>query len=211
MIVTLNAPFFRLAYPLRSTALELLADNSDELNALTGLIARARAISPDETIKGYIMRPFEFPNPSRFSDGSYGILYAANSVTTAVRETAHHLALIFADGNAPKQETRKKKLAIDVAGNVHDIRIAIDKGVPLDIYDPQDYRAAHIFGREQRKTSIPGLHFDSVRNKHEGHCVGAFTPNLVKHAAIVGDVALIWNGTRFIEEHDISPIPESQA
>jgi hypothetical protein len=116
---------------------------------------------------------------------------------------------IFADGNAPKQDTRKKKLAIDVAGTVHDIRVAVDKDVPTEIYDPNDYRAAQSFGRDQRKKSIPGLHFDSVRNKHGGHCVGAFTADLVKHATIAGDVALVWDGTRFIEEHDISPIPES--
>ena len=209
MIVTLNAPFIRLAYPLRSTAVESLADNPDELKALTGLIGRARGTSSDETIKGYIMRPFEFPNPSRFSDGSYGILYAANSITTAVRETAHHLARIFAGGNAPKQDTRKKKLAIDVAGSVHDIRVTIDKDVPTEIYDPDDYRAAQSFGRDQRKKSIPGLHFDSVRNRNGGHCVGAFTPALVRHATIAGDVALVWDGKRFIEEHDISPIPDS--
>ena len=209
MIVTLNAPFIRLAYPLRSTAVESLADDPDELKALTALIGRARGTSSDETINGYIMRPFEFPNPSRFSDGSYGILYVANSITTAVRETAHHLARIFADGNAPRQDTRKKKLAIDVAGTVRDIRITVDKDVPTEIYDPDDYRAAQSFGRNQRKKSIPGLHFDSVRNKHGGHSVGAFTPDLVKHAAIAGDVGLVWDGKRFIEEHDISPIPES--
>jgi hypothetical protein len=209
VIVTLNAPFIRLAYPLRSAAVESLVDNPNELKALTGLIGRARGTSSDEAIKGYIMRPFEFPNPSRFSDGSYGILYAANSVTTAVRETAHHLARIFADGRAPKQDSRKKKLAIEVAGKVHDVRVAVDKDVPIEIYDPSDYRAARTFGRDQQKQSIPGLHFDSVRNKHGGHCVGAFTPHLVKHAAIAGDVALVWDGTRFIEEHDISPIPES--
>lgn len=196
MIAALDATFVRLAYPLRSAAVELLADNADELRALTALIARARTTSPDETIRGYITRPFQFPNPSRFSDGSYGMLYAANSLATAVRETAHHLARIFADGNAPKQDTRKKKLAIDTA-------------VSSKIYDPSDYRAARTFGREQRKKHIPGLHFDSVRNKHGGHCVGAFTADLVKHAAIIGDVALVWDGRRFIEQHDISAIPEA--
>ena len=209
MIVALNAPFVRLAYPLRSTAVESLVDNAGALNALTALIARARATAPDESVKGYIARPFEVPNPSRFSDGSYGMLYAANSLTTAVRETAHHLARMFADGNAPKQDTRKKKLAIDLAGNVHDIRVAIDTNVPNGIYDPNDYRVSRTFGREQREKKIAALHFDSVRNKHGGHCVGAFNPDIVKHATIAGDVALVWDGKRFIEEHDISAIPES--
>jgi RES domain len=151
VIITLNAPFVRLAYPLRSTAVQSLADNADELKALTGLIAWARATSPDESINGYIMRPFEFPNLSRFSDGSYGILYVANSIVTAVRETAHHLARIFADGNAPKQDTRKKKLAIDIAGNVHDIRVSIDTTVPADLYNPNYYRAARTFAESSKK------------------------------------------------------------
>lgn len=209
MIVTLNAPFVRIAYPLRSAAVTSLVDNANELNALTVLIARARTTSPDETIDGYVMRPFEFPNASRFSDGSFGVLYAANSVTTAVRETAHHLARIFSDGNAPKQFTQKKKLALDIAGDVDDIRVAIDTRVAANIYDPDDYRASQKFGRDQHAKHVLGLHFDSVRNARDGHCVGAFTPGLVKHATIVGDVALVWDGQRFTEEHDISAIPEA--
>jgi hypothetical protein len=208
MIVALNAAFVRLAYPLRSAAATSLADNAEERDALTVLIARARKTSPDETIKGYIMRPFEFPNASRFSDGSFGVLYAGNSVTTAVREAAHHLTRIFADGNAPKQDTRKKKLALDIAGNVDDVRVATDAGVASNLYSPDDYRASQKFGREQHANHVPGLHFDSVRNARGGHCVGAFTPDLVKHATIAGDVALVWDGKRFTEEHDISTIPE---
>lgn len=209
MIVVLDASFVRLAYPLRSTAVESLADSADDLKELTALVAHARTTSADQTVRGYITRPFEVPYPSRFSDGSYGVLYAANSLTTAVRETAHHLARIFADGNAPKQDTRKKKLAIDIAGNVRDIRAAVDTNVPTNIYDPNDYRASRAFGREQRENRIAGLHFDSVRTEHAGHCVGAFTPDIVKRATIIGDVALVWDGKRFIEEHDISAIPES--
>jgi len=137
------------------------------------------------------------------------MLYAANSLTTAVRETAHHLARVFADGSAPRQDTRKKKLAIDFSGNVQDIRAAIDANVPKGIYDPNDYRASRTFGREQRAKNVAALHFDSVRNKHGGHCVGAFTRDVVKRAAILGDVALVWDGRRFIEAHEISAIPES--
>ncbi|MDF2974655.1 MAG: uncharacterized protein K0R61_5105 [Microvirga sp.] len=40
------------------------------------------------------MAPFTHLNPkgSRFSDGSYGVYYAADRLSTAIAETAHHFA-----------------------------------------------------------------------------------------------------------------------
>src|SRR6185437_16379148 len=177
MIARIAGTFVRLAYPFRSKALATLADNDEDRRALGGLIAAA-----EESAQAYIHRPFDVPVASRFSDGSYGVLYVADSLDTAVRESAYHLRRIFADGNAPAQDTRKKHLALSVKGNVGDVRAKVDATIPRAIYDPVDYRESQVFGREQHR-SVAGLHYDSVRHPG-GHCVGAFTPKLIAKASI---------------------------
>ena len=200
MIARLSAAFVRLAYPLQSAALSALADNEVDRRALRELIGSVR-----ESADAYIQRPFDVPAASRFSDGSYGVLYAADSLDTAVAETAYHLKRIFADGNAPPQDTRKKHLALSLKGKVRDIRRSVDAAILPAIYDPIDYRESQAFGREQH-TAVGGLHYDSVRNREGGHCVGAFAPTLVNKATIVGDIALVWNGRDFTELHDITTL-----
>ena len=49
----------------------------------------------------YILPPFLHPNPSRFSDGTFGVLYAGLDFDTAVRGSAHWLAVVYAHANAP--------------------------------------------------------------------------------------------------------------
>jgi hypothetical protein len=53
-------------------------------------------VPPDERVSGpgasYVMAPFTHINPtgSRFSDGSFGVYYAASALETAIAETIHH-------------------------------------------------------------------------------------------------------------------------
>jgi hypothetical protein len=49
----------------------------------------------------YVMAPFTHRNPkgSRFSDGSFGIYYAASDFETAVAEVAFHFAKFARDSN----------------------------------------------------------------------------------------------------------------
>jgi hypothetical protein len=55
-----------------------------------------RLVSPDDRVSGpgasVIMAAFTHLNPqgSRFSDGSYGVFYAADDLDTAIAETAYH-------------------------------------------------------------------------------------------------------------------------
>ena len=66
-------------------------------------IGQIRLVVPEERISGpgasWVMASFTHLNPrgSRFSDGRYGVYYAARELQTAIRETAHHFALFAAD------------------------------------------------------------------------------------------------------------------
>src|SRR5690349_15690059 len=85
--------FERIVAPEQMEAawhLESLTDARlrDETGDIT-LVPKADRISgPGASI---VMAAFtHIGNPSRFSDGSYGVYYAARSLETAVRETAFH-------------------------------------------------------------------------------------------------------------------------
>jgi len=199
----LDDTFTRLAYPLQSPALLSLGETPEERRQILALLELTGPVAADAD--AYVRRPFECPTVSRFSDGSYGVLYAANSLITAVRESAHHLARFFADGNAPETQTRRTRLEMHVRSRVTDIRRSVRPRLNAAIYDPDDYGASQAYGRKVR-TRAHALHYDSVRNRHGGHCVGAFVPDVVIGAAIAGEVGLVWNGQRFVEAHEILPL-----
>lgn len=199
MLRNLNQKLVRLAFPMRSAIVDSLVDSNDEREELRTLAALT-SVSHESpgAAAAYIERPFLFPCASRFSDGTFGVLYAANSLATAVRETAYHMARIFADGNAPAMETRRTELSLRLCGRIDDIRRAVETSVSAALYDPVSYRASQRFGVEARGRAV-GVHYDSVRNPSGGHCVGAFSPGAVAHARIVGQVDMRWDGTQFIE------------
>lgn len=199
----LDDTFTRLAYPLQTPALLALGGTPEAQRQILSLLQLTGPVSADAD--AYVRLPFRFPTVSRFSDGSYGVLYAANSLITAVRESAYHLARFFADGNAPESQTRRTRLEMHVRSRVTDIRRSVRPRLNAAIYDPDDYRVAQNYGRKARRRSR-ALHYDSVRNRHGGHCVGAFVPEAIVDAAIAGEVGLVWNGQRFVEAHEIVPL-----
>jgi hypothetical protein len=204
MIVQLKRKFVRLAFPLRSAAVGALVDSYDELKELNGLMGLTSP--PSDNVRAYVDRPFLFPWPSRFSDGRYGVLYGADSFQTAVRETAHHLQRLYADGDAPAMETRRVRLALQLRGRADDIRRAVDARVPREVYDPDDYRASQRFGTNARER-VDAIHYDSVRNRDGGHCAAAFATDVVKNAEIIGLAGLVWDGAHFVESFTIEPLP----
>ena len=86
-------------------AFAALVDDPDELEllltieGLTNQLAREAAgnlpaFPPERRyhgpLAGLVMLPLLLPRESRFSDGYYGVLYAADVVDTALDEAAHH-------------------------------------------------------------------------------------------------------------------------
>src|SRR5262249_40439065 len=68
----------------------------DEVGEIHLVPVEERVSGPGAT---WVMAPFTYRNPkgSRFSNGSYGVYYAANDLPTAVKETAYHFAQFAAD------------------------------------------------------------------------------------------------------------------
>ncbi len=109
---------------------------------------------------------------SRFTNGDYGVYYAASSTETAIAETQYHQAKFLSATN----EVDTKLSMREYCGHVHrpmlDVR---DKVAFSTLYHLSDYSCAQAFGAEQRKNDVNGLLYNSVRRANS-ECIAAFKP-----------------------------------
>jgi hypothetical protein len=133
------------------------------------------------------------PEGSRFSDGTWGVYYAANDLETAVAEVGHHRARFLSRTAEPAIEIDLRCYRVAVRARLVDLR---GRRAQPEVLDPQRYAAAQAFARAQRDAGEAGIVHDSVRRR-AGQCVALFTPKAtVPPAQQAEHVTLCWDGTR---------------
>jgi len=153
----------------------------------------------------YVMAPFvhcSTTRPGRFSDGSYGIYYAADREDVAVAETIHHHGKFM---RATKEEP----------GWTSDFRVLIgrvdreldDVSAVPGVLDPVDYAASHVEGKALRTLGSHGLLWPSVRMRG-GSCIGIFWPNVITIPVQGRHYSYHWDGTRvdYVRQYDTGTI-----
>jgi hypothetical protein len=157
------------------------------------LVPRDQRISGPGTTP--IMSAFTHLNPegSRFSDGSYGVYYAASDLDTAVAEVGHHRARFLARTAEPAIDIDLRCYRVPVRATLVDLR---GRRAQAAVLDPGAYAASQAFGRARRDAGEAGIVHASVRRR-EGECVALFTPRATVPPAVQSEhVALCWNGAR---------------
>lgn len=164
-------------------------------------IGELSLVPADQRISGPgcspIMAAFTHLNPegSRFSNGSYGVYYAAAALETAVAELSHHRARFLARTAEPAIEIDLRCYRVRVKATLHDLRGRHD-AEHARLHDPASYAASQRFGLRLREAGAAGVAYDSVRHP-TGHCVALFTPRAVQPPARQSEqVTLRWNGQR---------------
>jgi hypothetical protein len=162
-------------------------------------IGQLDLVPPARRVSGpgasYLMSPFVHASadrPSRFSDGRFGVLYAAREFETALLETIHHHQLFMArTQERPGWTSQFREIAMDVKARLHDLRIA--GAMAEAALDANDYAAGQRLGAELKAAGADGVVYPSVR--HEGgECVALFYPDLA-HSAVQGrHLGYHWNG-----------------
>jgi len=132
------------------------------------------------------------PEGSRFTDGSYGVYYAARSLDTAIAETRHSRARFLARTQEAAMEIDMRTYLTDVTGSLHDIRSRTD--LP-DVYDPDHYAAGQALGRTLRMENAWGVLYDSVRHSN-GQCAAVFRPKALSNCRQGPHFCYVWDGTR---------------
>ena len=154
-----------------------------------------------------VMGPFLNIWPSRFSPGTYGVLYTAQNLDVATREHGFHLGLAMLATHAPASMLPRSAIDLKLDDSTHrDIRAggAHDVKNPA-IYDPNPngYGAAQALGASVRAAGGPGLRYDSVRAPG-GTCYGTFRPAAVRTVgAATTELELVWDGTAIVECREI--------
>lgn len=175
------------------------------LEALTNPRMRDKAgqialVPPGERVAGpgasYVMASFTHLNPkgSRFSDGSYGVYYAAAALGTAIADTVHHFEAFARDGGDPPRAEAMRVLVGSVDADFE----AADALAPAQraaVLDPGDYSASRAYGAAQRAAGANGIVYPSVRDAG-GQCLAAFRPRAVGVPRQERHLQYRWNGER---------------
>jgi hypothetical protein len=162
-------------------------------------IGQLQLVPPAERVSGagstMVMAAFTHLNPegSRFSDGRYGVYYAAQTLATAIKEVSHHRALFLARTQEPPTDVDLRAITATIRAELHDLRDLGPRGAAL--FDPIDYRAPQRLGRQLREAGGWGVQFPSVRDPG-GLCVGVFRPKAIRGARSTAHIALHWDGGR---------------
>lgn len=141
----------------------------------------------------YATAPFTHVNPdgSRFSDGSFGVLYVADTMETAVAEVRHHQEAYWGKVHGLNYERfvfRGLVCQFDEAG-VLDATV-----LPLShaIYAADDYTFSRALGADVKKAKAPGLRYHSVRAQGNT-CWALMTPRHVASVIQVCHYEMVWS------------------
>ncbi|MGN8160378.1 RES family NAD+ phosphorylase [Salinisphaera sp. SWV1] len=168
--------FDRLGDPDDLQALfELEGQTNDRLDdglGDIGLVAAGdRLVGPGTTP---IMAAFTHPalSESRFTDGTYGIYYCADTSDAAIRESAHHRARFLRMTQEPQCRLEMRLYVGMLQTALHD---GLDGALPASVLDPDSYEISQAWGRALRDDGAYGLTYPSVRYAG-GRCAALFRP-----------------------------------
>ncbi len=166
----------------------------DELGEIALVPPERRVTGPNAS---WVMAPFTHinKNGSRFSDGSYGVYYAARTLQTAIKETGYHFARFAADSSDPPRREDMRVLLGAVDARLHDVA-RLGEGLRRRILDAESYAHSRPFAAELRDNDSDGLVYPSVRDEG-GSCIAAFWPDVAGVPMQERHLQYEWDGKRF--------------
>lgn len=171
----------------------------EEMGELANVPKERRVSGPGSTP---LMAAFTHLNPegSRFSDGSYGVLYLAHTLDTAIAETVYHREKFLAATNEPPIDLPMRCYVSGVHGTLHDIR----KGFKAE-HDPDSYAASQKLGARLHGLGSNGIAYDSVRQAG-GECAALLYPDLASPCVQGKHFLYGWDGKRIAQVFEIHAV-----
>lgn len=144
----------------------------------------------------WVMAAFTHISPdrrSRFSEGTFGVYYAADTLETALYEHTFHMARFYKESKTPVGwVSQVRQLVGSIDAELTDIR---GPGFE-DVLDPDvtTYPVSQAFAIKAKGDGSNGIVYPSLRNE-TGECFGAFYPDVVRPAKQADHFRYHWNGT----------------
>ena len=190
-----GAQDFEALYALEALSNERIRDELGDISL----------VAPDERVfgpgSGPIMASFTHLNThgSRFSDGSWGVFYAAATRETAVAETRYHHAKFLLATREPPCHLSMRMYSVRIDAPLHDLR---GSGPDLQaVLDPHSYAASRALAAGLRQHDSAGVAYDSVRHPG-GECVGLFKPRGARECLHAAYLLYAWDGERFSDVYE---------
>lgn len=162
-------------------------------------------VPPEDRVSGpgtnAIMAAFTHLNAagSRFSDGSYGVYYAAGDLDTAIAETVHHRTRFLVATREPRTELDMRVILADLIADAHDLR-GLAHEYP-EVYQLDDYAAGQALARKLRASGADAVAYGSVR-RVGGECTAVLRPRLLSNCRQGEHLCYAWDGTRIAEIYE---------
>lgn len=153
-------------------------------------------VAPEDRIFGpgspIVMAAFTHVSPAkpnRFSDGTFGVYYAAKTLQTAIAETKFHRARFLAYTQEEPGQIDMRVYIGEVDKPLNDIRGSEYR----HLHNPDDWSPSQAFGYTTRKTNAWGIVYCSVRDS-SGHCIAALRPPAVTIPRPGPHLTYLWDG-----------------
>ena len=170
-------------------------------------------VPPEDRVSGpgssIIMAAFTHLNPegSRFTDGTYGVFYAANNLDTAIAETTYHRERFMRTTGEDRMELDMRVYLVDLAAALHDLR-GRKAEYPL-VYHNDNYAAGQHLAATLRKDGSNGIAYDSVR-RQGGECVAIFRARLLSNCRQERHLCYVWDGQRIASVYEKRALEEGR-
>lgn len=130
-------------------------------------------------------------HPSRFSDGNYGVYYAAKTLNTAIEETKYHRARFLSYTNEDPGEIDMRVYIGEIAKPMHNVQGDDYKY----LHNHNDCLPSQTFGKSLRDQKSWGIVYNSVRDP-SGECIAAFRPPSVTIPRQGAHLSYVWDGNK---------------
>ncbi|MBA4749951.1 MAG: RES family NAD+ phosphorylase [Alphaproteobacteria bacterium] len=182
-------------------------EDFEALYALEGLtndrlrqeVGELSLVPPQDRVYGpgssYIMSAFTHLNPlgSRFSDGTWGVYYAAETLETAMAETVYHQESFLRATDLPPLRIDMRVLVCGVSGDLHDLRNKIYE--QQGHYDKASYDAPRRLARSLKDEDSQGIVYWSVRAP-QAQNVAIFKPKILSQCRQERHLEYVWDGEK---------------
>jgi hypothetical protein len=187
--------FDRIAEPRDLHAIVAIeARTNDRILDEAGEIA---LVKPKDRISGPgttpIMAAFTHTKPSRFSDGTFGIYYAAQRLPTAVAESRFHTERFYRATNESSADVDMRVYAAAIKGRFENLLESEAGDARLD---PDSYSASQAYGRRIHEADADdGIVYPSVRDERHRPAAACMRPSVVHNCYSHSYLQYRWDGT----------------
>lgn len=143
-----------------------------------------------------LMAAFTHPGFSRFTDGSYGVYYAADSLAAAIAETIFHRERFFRASNETPCLIQMREYIAHIQQNLE--TLTPEHHSELLHPDPKQYIVSQAFAKTLREKKTWGLYYPSVR-KHDAYCVAIFRAAALNIPIQGCHLEYIWDGQQIAQ------------